>query len=412
MPGLRPRLLIVPLAAAVALAAFAGPAPTCPFCGAINGKTLTGEVNDASMVLFGTLREPTLTKGDLNEGTTKLYIETAIKKHDILNDRNVARVDGKGKYIVLDRYIPNVDGERKYKFLVFCDVYKGKIDPYRGVSVPASSDIAKYLDGALKVKDAKPADRLRFFFDYLDSSDTEVSNDAYKEFAAADYRDYKDMARHLPPDRIAKWLTDSKTPGFRYGLYASMLGHCGKDEHAKVLRGMLEDPERKALQGVDGILAGYVMLRPKEGWAYLRGILADPSKEFNTRHAALRAVRFFHELRPDVVPPKELVEAACLLLAQPDIADIAVEDLRKWKVWDVSDRVLALAGKESHDVPIVKRSILRYALSCPKPEAQKYVAAQRAKDPEGVADIEELLKLETSSPAPPNPGAAAAKNKK
>ena len=33
---------------------------------------------------------------------------------------------------------------------------------------------------------------------FLDSSDLEVSNDSYKEFANADYKDYRDMARGLP----------------------------------------------------------------------------------------------------------------------------------------------------------------------------------------------------------------------
>ena len=47
----------------------------------------------------------------------------------------------------------------------------------------------------------------------------------------ADYKDYHEMAKHLPADKIAKWLQDPNTPAFRYGLYASMLGHCGTEKH-------------------------------------------------------------------------------------------------------------------------------------------------------------------------------------
>ena len=248
---------------------------------------------------------------------------------------------------------------------------------------------------SLAVKDKEVGTRLRFFFDYLDNPDLEVSNDAYKEFGNADYKDYRDMAKELPADKIAKWLQDPNTPAFRYGLYASMLGHCGTAKHAELLRQMLDDPQKRVSTGVDGIVAGYTILKPKEGWAYLQGILKDPSKEFMLRYAALRAVRFFWDSRPDILDKKDLVEGVCQLLEQSDIADLAIEDLRKWSRWEVAERILALSGKKSHDIPIVRRSILRYALSCPNQKATAFVEEQRKRDPEAVKDTEELLKLET-----------------
>jgi hypothetical protein len=163
---------------------------------------------------------------------------------------------------------------------------------------------------------------------------------------------------------------------------------------------MLDDPQKRLNSGVDGMLAGLVMLMPQEGWAYLRDIIKDPSKEFMLRYAGLRAARFLWDSRPDLVDQKQLVDAVCLLLDQGDIADLAVEDLRKWGRWEVSDRVLGLYEKKSHDVPIVRRAILRYALSCSQPKASQFVDRLRQKDPETVKDVEELLKLETAAPKP------------
>src|SRR5262249_37766767 len=151
------------------------------------------------------------------------------------------------------------------------------------------------------------------------------SNDAYKEFANADYKDYKDMAKELPPDKIAGWLTDGKTPPFRFGLYASMLGHCGKDKHAQVLHKLLKDAESPVINGVDGTLAGCIMLKPKKGWAQLRASLGAPAKEFTPRYAALRTARFFWEFRPDLVAHKDVIEAVSQLLDQPDAADLAID---------------------------------------------------------------------------------------
>lgn len=366
----------------------------CPFC-TMQGQTLTDEVGQASMVLYGSLKNAKLSgNGDLGEGTTDLVIEAIIKKHDLLDDKKVVKTVDGSKVVTLERYVPS-DRDGKYKYLVFCDVFKGRIDPYRGVAVKTDGDMAKYLTGALAVKDKSIPSRLEFFFNYLDNPDVEISNDAYKEFGNADYKDFAVIAKKLPAERVVKWLQDPKTPGFRYGLYASMLGHSGKSEHANVLKTMLEDPEKRVASGVDGVLAGYAMLKPKEGWEHLRGLLKDKSREFTTRYAALRAVRFFWDSKTDVVAKKDLVEALTLLLDQDDIADLAIEDLRKWQQWDLADRVLALRMQKSHDIPIIRRAILRYALSCPKPQTVEYVKQLRAKDAQMVTDAEELLKLET-----------------
>ena len=96
----------------------------------------------------------------------------------------------------------------------------------------------------------------------------------------------------------------------------------------------------------------------------------------------------------------DVVSAVALLLEQSDIADLAIEDLRKWGCWGMTDAILDLYDKKSHDVPIIRRAILRYALSCPKQgtKADAFVKAERKRDKEYVEDVEELLKLETEPP--------------
>jgi len=374
---------LIGVLAVVTAACWAAWATACPFC-SMQGQTLTGDVGQASMVLYGTLKDARLNND--GTGSTDLQIEAIVKKHDILGDKKV---------LTLPRYVP-ADDKNPKKFLIFCDVFKGKVDPYRGVPVEANSDIVKYLTGALAVKDKDNATRLRFFFDFLDNADLEIANDSYKEFGNADYKDYKEMAKQLPAERIAKWLQDPKTPTFRFGLYASMLGHCGSDKDAEVLHQLLDDPKKRVSSGLDGVMAGYIMLKPKEGWSYLTGVLKDTKKDFLFRYAGLRAVRFFLDQRPDVLPKADLVQGVLPLLDQSDIADLAMEDLRKWKSWETLDKVLALSGKESHNVPIIRRAILRFALSCPGDKAAQYVADMRKKDADWVKEVEELLRLEST----------------
>jgi hypothetical protein len=343
-----------------------------------------GQINQASIVLYGAVvsSKPDLT--DSGNGTAEFQIDAILKNHEIL---------GNAKTITLPRYIPPT--EKNTHYLVFCDIFKGKIDPSGGIPIQGDSDMVKYLQGALAVKDKPIGPRLRFYFDYLDNKDLEISSDAYKEFGNADYKDYREMAQQLPADKLAKWLEDPNTPAFRYGLYASMLGHCGNEKHAELLRKMLDDPLKRVGSGVDGMLAGYSMLKPKEGIAYIQSLLSDPKKEFMLRYATLRAVRFFWDFRPDIADKKELVASVCLLLDQGDIADLAIEDLRKWSRWELNDRILELYGKKSHDVPIIHRAIIRYALNCPEPKAKEFIEKMRKIEPETIKDAEELLKLET-----------------
>lgn len=355
--------------------------PACPFCSEERGPTLVGDFNQATMVLVGTFSNPMIGKGGLEDGTTEFHIEQVLKTHDVIKDK---------KKITLPRYLPNA----KNKFVVFCDVYKGNIDPYRGVEIPDKSELVKYLTGAVQLKDKAASDRLRYCFDFLNSPEFDVAIDAYREFAKADYKDYMDMAKKLPADTIAAWLKDPKTPPYRYGLYASLLGHCGKEEHAKLLRTMIDDPEKRKGSGIDGLLAAYLMLQPKEGWSYLTTLLKDSNQEFLFRYAGLRTLRFLWDQRPDLVGKKELVQGMALVLQQSDMADFAVEDLRKWHRWEMTDQILDLYGKKTHDIPVIRRAILRFALQSPEARATAFVREQRKRDSEWVKDTEELLKLE------------------
>jgi hypothetical protein len=380
------------LIAGFAVVAIGSPAfaRACPFCQGADGKTLTAEAGEASLILYGKLSNARLDPKDAYAGQTDLEIEVVVKSHEILAGRKV---------ITLPRYLPP---DKDYKFLVFCDVYKGQLDPYRGEPVKADSRIASYLKGALAVKDKDAPTRLKYFFDYLEDKEAVISSDAFKEFGVADYKDYRTVAEKLPADTIARWLADPNISVTRLGLYASMLGHCGKPEHAKQLRTFLDSPQWRVASGTDGVMAGYVLLQPKEGWKYITDVMRDAKLDFNVRYSALRAARFFHDYRPDVVPNADLTDGVVVLLDQKDIADLAIEDLRKWNCWSVADRVLELYGRESHDASIIRRSILRYALSCPPSAGSKvndFLTARRKDSGKLLDEVQELLNLEAPRPA-------------
>src|SRR5258708_1526314 len=124
--------------------------PACPFCKP--QLTLTNQINEASMVLYGTLANAT-PGADFREGTTDLQIDAVVTNHESLKGKKVA---------TLSSYMP-FPSDKKYKFLVFCDFFKEKIDPFSCLPVPAESDMPRYLKGALELKDVKDVGtRLKF----------------------------------------------------------------------------------------------------------------------------------------------------------------------------------------------------------------------------------------------------------
>jgi hypothetical protein len=138
-----------------------------------------------------------------------------------------------------------------------------------------------------------------------------------------------------------------------------------------------------------------MLLKPKEGWPYVRSILRDPDKEFRLGHAALKTVRFLWNNRSDLFSHKELAEALAPLLEMNDTADLVIEDFRKWQYWHMTEKILALQEHPVYTGKLVQRTMLRYALSVKnKPAAQQFVNAWRVKDAELVADIEELLAMD------------------
>ena len=129
----------------------------------------------------------------------------------------------------------------------------------------------------------------------------------------------------------------------------------------------------------------------------MRKLAGDTKRPFRVRHAALRTADWFVTERRDLVPRRELLAVVGPLLDQEDIADLAVERLRKWRCWDLTERVLALSERrfgEASMKKLVDRSLLRYALQCLDPRCKTFLASERKKEPERVRDVEEMLELE------------------
>jgi len=251
----------------------------------------------------------------------------------------------------------------------------------------------QYLQGALALPGKDRTRALLYFFNYLDHADETVALDAFLEFARSTDEEVGQVTRHLPPARLRRLLQDPKTPPERLGLYAFLLGAAGGEQDAELLRKLIESPTDRTVSALDGLLCGYIHLRPQEGWNLTVKLLGDSKKSFSQRFAVSRVLRFYLGWKP-AESKAQVLRGLDVMLPDGEVADLAVEDLRRWKIWDLTAKVLAQYGKPSHDSPIVRRAIVRYALVCPQPEARRFVDELRRRDPDLIRDLQEGLEIE------------------
>lgn len=371
------------LAVVVAAVAVAAPhARACTFCAEnVRAKpTLAMQFAGAKAVVVGTLKNPRVDP-KTDDGFTDLHVTAVLKG---------APAGGAPKVLTLRAYLP-VIGDTPADYLAFCTAANGQLDATFGL--PATPALVGYLKGAAQLDGADAPARLAYFFKHLSSTDATIAADAFVEFARAGDADIAKAAKHFDPAALRKLLADEKTPGERVGVFAYLLGVSGGPADAEFFARVLKQvpqPER-VRESFGGLLAGYVLLAPKDGWAFAAAVLADARQPFGVRLSAVQTVRFFQAQRRDACKA-EVLKCCAALLPDGDLADQAIEDLRRWGYWDLTADVLAQFGKPSHAAPILRRCIVRYALTCPTEEAKRFVTAVRATDPKLVVTVEEQLK--------------------
>lgn len=372
-----------PLAMLLVLLVTLSSAKACSLCGAGLRQVPTFREEAASesarVIIIGTAENP-----QLNTRTTDLRITEVL--------RSAPPLQGK-KIIPVKQYLPVANPKKPPQYLVFCDLNEGEFDPFRGVPLQGAGAM-DYVRKAIALDAKETSKNLLFFFRYLDHPDPEIARDAFREFAKAGDRDIAAVARQLDAAKLRTWLTARETPPERLSVYALLLGACGTEADARMFKTMLEEANERTVNAYDGILAGYIHLRPREGWELAYSLLRDGRKPMLIRLAAARTISYFHGAQPKESYEKVL---KCLdaMIAQGELADIAIEDMRRWDIRTRSRDILALYGRKGFDAPLMKRTIVRYALACKgDANAAAFVEARRREDAEMVKGVEEELQFE------------------
>lgn len=240
---------------------------------------------------------------------------------------------------------------------------EGKIDWDEPISL-GSEYLYAYIR---KVPPPEAPDRLQFFMKFLEFPDSDICNDAYAEFSRAQFKDVAALAPKLPRAKLRKWLA-SEDPQIqvRKGLYGMMLGLGGDDTDADFLEKQVMSLPAidKPRLGIDGMMAGYLLLRGEPGLQKLMAAKFDDPKAEDDLVALRNAIMFLWDYGQDKIPASVLRASMRKFLDRPSIAVNVIENLARWKDWDSLDRLTTVYGAPPFDSPLTKQKIVAFALVC------------------------------------------------
>ncbi|MCZ2344152.1 MAG: hypothetical protein LC104_20510 [Bacteroidales bacterium] len=383
--------ILMRLLAVLCILWLAIPALACTFCsgGLLSQQTLREQYAQATIVLQGRLKNPKFSPDGVG-GSTELHVEHVLK---------VEANFGTPKVVVIPRYLPII-GDTPSDYLVFGTITNGRFDVTYGL--PATATTAAYLRGLVQLPKEGTTQRLGYCFRHLDSPDAAIVKDAYLELGKASDSDLMNAKAVFDATKLRHWLTDPQTPAERLGVFALLLGACGHAEDGKVFQKLLqESPHPERVRGnLGGLLAGFILLNPQAGWDQTASLLSDGTQPIAGRIAAVGTVRFFQTTHAKT---SRLAILGCYrkVIQQGELADLVIEDLRRWGWWELTPDVLAALSATPNPPPILRRGVVRYALSCPDASAKVFLTRMRQVDHKLVESVEESLKLYEAAPAKP-----------
>lgn len=384
------------LLSAMVLSSLVPPATGCPFCSEPT-LTLAEQYTKADAAVLVQWVSGDMGKSDKPGSTTFEIVKAPRAPFDSIKP---------GKKIVLDRFRSGKKGDLA---LLMGSRLKGDVIEW-GSPLDVTEASYEYIINAPSF-DAPPEKRLRYYCKYLEFPEEAVATDAFGEFGNAPFKDVRAVAKDMPREKLRQWIGGANEPGghkvppMRLGVYGMMLGLCGNADDIPLMEKLIVRPASadEFRLGIDGVIGGYLLLAGEKGLDVVENSkIADKRVPFSETYAAMQALRFVWTYGNGAIPEDRLRASMRRLLDRPEIADLVIADLARWKDWSLQDQLVKMYGTEGYDTPTLKRSIIRYMIAStkdvpggggqPVPEyvtnGAKYLEQLRNRDPKMVSEAE------------------------
>ena len=184
-----------------------------------------------------------------------------------------------------------------------------------------------------------------------------------------------------------------------------LLGLCGTKEDAQLLARHITAPTKEFRLGIDGMIGGYLLLTGEQGLDVIdKRKLRDVDGPTTELFAAMQALRFMWSYGDGKIDNARLKRSMRILLDRPNLADIAITDLARWKDWGVQQRLMKLYDHQDYQAEHVKRAIVSYIIASTRDmpkhakklpkhvvQGRKYLSKLRKKDPQIVRRAERFF---------------------
>ena len=356
----------------------------CTLCGGDlrTQRTLRQEISDCDATVVGELGPARLLNED-GAGQTDLIVQTVLRGSFL----------SPGQRLELDRYLP-ISDETGRRGLFFFRRTAARWE-LSGMKMFRGDDFLAYVNDLIRHVNKGQQLTTKFFVQFLDAAHEEIARDAFLELARAPDAEVAAAARCLPPSRLRRLLLDPKTPVERRGLLAFLLACAGDPSDLQHIHRLLRESPADQTSTRRGLFAAYIVLQPRQGWRLVLSQISDERQGFVDRHMAFGVIVFMKNWRAEA-DKEHILQGMKAAILSGDLTDLAAEELRRWQWWDLTDILLDCFGRSTHDSPIVRRAILRYAVSCPSESATRFVEKVRRIDPELVSEVVQSLREETT----------------
>ncbi len=276
----------------------------CPFCPPAS-VTLSEQVAESDAVVLGSWVKSSKTEQEDSALTvTTFEVVSALK--------DFREAFKQGSQITVPEEVP---GQAGNLFLLFGIALETDLDVLTWDTPKPISEIGYQYVRQAPAPETPKEKRLRYFLKFLEYPDPLLSDDAYSEFAGADYEDLVLIKEAFSREKLRRWITDEDTLASRLGLYGLMLGLCGSAEDVKLLEAKILDEADKTRLGIDGIIGGYLLLTGEKGMDLLEETKIQNSKApLADVYAVMSAFRFLWQYGQGVVPKDRLRTAVRFLL--------------------------------------------------------------------------------------------------
>ncbi len=361
----------------------------CPFCSAVT-MTLSEEIKQADAAIIARLvkipkplaSDPTQGQVPAAEAKAEFEVVDVLKGPSTLKPKSTVTVMYFGQEPV------------GTEFLIIGTDPK---DLAWGTPTALSKAAREYVARLPKLPESGP-ERLMFFQQYFENSDSLLASDSYDEFAKTPYADVEKIGDRMPHDKLVGWIKNPDTSTSRRRLYLTMLGVCGTKADVPVMEQMIRNEDRQVRAALDALIACYLNLTHGEGMPLVEDLFLKNNKaEYTDTYAAIMALRF-HGQETNVVPKARLTEAMRYMLDRPQLADLVIPDLARWQDWSVMDRLVKLFKNADDDSIWVRVPVINYLRACPLPEAKKHIEELAKIDPEAVKRASQFFPIGAATP--------------